>query len=135
MSPSRRRRPEPPLIVALHHDDGVRDFLRRALCRYGYRVSVSSDLQEALGILEQERPHLVLYDPELRGAYGLELLPQVLRASRSTRVVVLGPDLERSEIVQAMRLGVAGVVTAICLQDRQTHRKQRREDRPGQSSG
>ena len=97
--------------ILLAEDDR---FLRRAmevaLTKRGFKMIVAVDGQEALDLLETERPDLILLDLLMPRKTGIEVL-QALRANPRTadlRVLVLSNSSKEFEMQQAIALGVAG---------------------------
>ena len=70
---------EPVLVV--DDDPETLRYVRKALSEAGYTVVVTADPEEALPLLEENRPHLVLLDLMLPGADGIELMRDILGVS------------------------------------------------------
>lgn len=66
--------------------------------------------EEALAAVRQHNPDVLVLDLHIPRGDGLEIL-RVLRSEKlPTKVVMLTAELEEDEIVEALRLGVRGVV-------------------------
>ncbi len=65
-------------ILVVDDDPTVLRYVRDALSRAGYAPVVTTDPDEALRILESERPRLVLLDLMLPGGDGIELMKSIL---------------------------------------------------------
>ena len=65
-------------ILAVDDDPQMLRFLRETLWKLGYEVLVTSDPAEALGLVQQHRPHLALLDLVLPGSDGIDLMQAVL---------------------------------------------------------
>ena len=65
-------------ILAVDDDPTVLRYVRDALSRAGYAPVVTTDPEEALRILESDRPRLVLLDLMLPGSDGIELMKSIL---------------------------------------------------------
>ena len=65
-------------ILAVDDDPTVLRYVRDALSRAGYTPVVTTDPEEALRILESDRPRLVLLDLMLPGSDGIELMKRML---------------------------------------------------------
>ena len=65
-------------ILAVDDDPTVLRYVRDALSRAGYAPVVTTDPDEALRILESDRPRLVLLDLMLPGSDGIELMKSIL---------------------------------------------------------
>ena len=80
-SPSVRSQPgarDQARILAVDDDPTVLRYVRDALSRAGYTPVVTTDPDEALRIVESERPRLVLLDLMLPGSDGIELMKSIL---------------------------------------------------------
>ena len=71
---SRRRAAEQARVLAVDDDPQALRHIRDALVKSGYTPIVTADPEQALRLVEEERPHLVLLDPALPGADGMELM-------------------------------------------------------------
>ena len=80
-SPSVRSQPRArdlARILAVDDDPTVLRYVRDALSRAGYAPVVTTDPDEALRIVESDRPRLVLLDLMLRHSDGIELMKSIL---------------------------------------------------------
>ncbi len=89
-------------------------FLRRAceasLRRRGFDVVTASDGEEALRLVREEPPALLLLDMLMPKVSGIELL-RTLRAdpaTRDVRVLILSNSSRQADIDEATRLGIYG---------------------------
>ena len=79
--PSVRSRPgarDLARILVVDDDPTVLRYVRDALSRAGYAPIVTTDPDDALRILESDRPRLVLLDLMLPGSDGIELMKSIL---------------------------------------------------------
>lgn len=92
-----------------------------AVVRSGLRALLSSvaDIEvveaangrDALALLRQDRPDLVLLDLNLPGVGGLELLRRMLLANKAARILVLSMHTEPLYAARAMQLGAQGYLS------------------------
>jgi CheY-like chemotaxis protein len=89
-------------------------FLRRAcemsLRQLGYTVLIAKDGEEALAIIQAERPHLVLLDLLMPKVTGLEVL-RSLKSAESTRsipVLILTNSSRPQDMEEINSLGANG---------------------------
>ena len=73
-------------------------------------VSRCSTGDEALSALRRLRPDVAVVDIRMPGINGIELLRNVYEESLPTRVVLLTAEISDESILEAVRLGVAGIV-------------------------
>jgi DNA-binding NarL/FixJ family response regulator len=78
-----------------------RDFRIVARCQTG---------DETLAAARAHRPHLLVLDPHLPGTNGLTILHQLQRDHPKTKVVLFAASLSDTEAIEALRLGVRGMV-------------------------
>jgi CheY-like chemotaxis protein len=62
-----------PLVLVVDDDSRSRELVRLILGHAGYRVVTAPEPQLALGVLQVERPDLVLADFRMPGMTGIEL--------------------------------------------------------------
>ena len=73
-------------------------------------VASCRDGNETLLAVRQHAPDVVVLDPRLPGADGLEVIRQVRAMNEAIRVVVLTAVLSDDELVEMKGLGVSGLV-------------------------
>ncbi|HEY7216230.1 MAG TPA: response regulator transcription factor [Thermoanaerobaculia bacterium] len=78
-----------------------RDFTVMARCRDG---------EETLKALRLYRPDILILDIRMPRCDGLQVLRTLQREDLPTRVVVLTADLEEPQLLEALQLGVGGIV-------------------------
>ena len=67
-------------VLAVDDDPQALRYVRDALLKSGYTPVVTGDPEEALRLVEEEKPDLVLLDLMLPGTDGIELMKDILRA-------------------------------------------------------
>ena len=65
---------------------------------------------EAMALVREQKPDVLLMDLHLKGGGGFTLLGQLRAEELPTRAVVLTQELDPDEAIEVMRLGAAGVV-------------------------
>lgn len=73
-------------------------------------IGEASNRLEALTLTTQLQPDVILLDLHLHGEDGLELLPELLIAGQSARILVLTGVTDAEVHYRAVRLGALGVV-------------------------
>jgi CheY-like chemotaxis protein len=64
--------------------------VRVLLTGEGYEVRTAADAVEALDVLREWRPHLILMDIQLPGIDGLELTRRLKADSATDRIIIIG---------------------------------------------
>ncbi len=109
--PGRPPRPEaggqPVLVV--DDDPQTLAYVRKALSDAGYDPVVTADPGEALRLMRDGRPHLVLLDMILPGSDGIELMADILRIA-DVPVVFLSAYGRDQTIAQALDAGAADYI-------------------------
>jgi len=72
-------------------------------------VGNSGDSLQVLGLVEQLQPDILLLDPRLRYAGGIDVLTSIRRADKP-RTIILAADVDRGQASEAFRLGARGVI-------------------------
>ena len=76
--PQREETAETVRVLAVDDDPQALRYVRDALAGAGYQPVVTGDPEEALRLMEEERPRLVLLDLMLPDADGIELMQDIL---------------------------------------------------------
>ena len=91
-------------VLAVDDDAQALRFVRDALMEAGYQVTATGDPQEALRLMERERPRLVLLDLVLPGTDGIELMQDMLRMA-DVPVIFLSAYGQDQVIARAFEMG------------------------------
>lgn len=73
-------------------------------------VTRCSDGEEALSAVRRARPDILVLDVRMPRRSGMEVLREIHREQISTRVVLLTAEISDEEVLEAVRLGVGGIV-------------------------
>ncbi len=106
---SRQAEPEPARILAVDDDPQMLRHVRDALSRAGYVPVVTGDPGEALVMLQEEQPHLVLLDLALPGTDGIELMGEIA-AVADVPVIFLSAYGREENITQALDMGAVDYI-------------------------
>jgi DNA-binding NtrC family response regulator len=86
-------------------------FLKDALERQEYAVSVAESAEAALDTLRSERFDAILMDVQMPGISGLEALDEIRKSDRVTPVIIMTADPTRGAALDAVRRGAYDYVT------------------------
>ena len=73
-------------------------------------VAEARDGEEALQIIEEHCPDILLLDLNMPRVAGMGILQSLQSKAGGTKVIVLTASDDKNEFIQAMRLGAAGIV-------------------------
>jgi DNA-binding response OmpR family regulator len=96
-----------PNILIIDDDAHINDIVSKALQSEGYSVSSAYSGTEALLLLSQSKPDLVLLDLMLPGLSGEELLPQI----KDIPVIVVSAKTDVTDKVELLVGGAADYIT------------------------
>ena len=91
-------------ILAVDDDPQALRYVRDALAKAGYTPVVTGDPEEALRLVDEEKPDLVLLDLMLPGADGIELMQDILEAA-DVPVIFLSAYGQDELIARAFDMG------------------------------
>jgi len=91
-------------IVIVDDDDEIRELLHRTLPADGFEILEARDGREAISLVEQEAPDLILLDWNMPNATGGDVLAELARQEVTVPVIVLTADDDpaRREIAEAL---------------------------------
>ena len=96
-------------VLAVDDDPQALRYVRDTLAGAGYRPVVTGDPEEALRLMQEERPRLALLDLMLPGADGIELM-QAVRGVADVPVIFLSAYGREDLVARAFDLGAADYV-------------------------
>ena len=102
--PSRRSVREQVRILAVDDDLQALRYVRDALIKSGYAVVATSDPEDVLRLMEEDRPHLVLLDLMLPGIDGIDLMKDIV-AARDVPVIFVSAYGQDRLVARAFEMG------------------------------
>ena len=105
--------PGQPLRVMLVDDHAlVRSAIRQALSAPDIEVvGEAATAEDALGMVVELRPDVLLLDIDLPGMSGVDLVRELAPRLPATRIVMLTVSTDRRHLLDAVRHGAAGYLT------------------------
>jgi len=97
--------PDEPVVLIVDDDDVFRDRLSRAFRTRGWTTREASGADQALLLIGEHRPDLVLVDLKMPGRDGLELIPDLRRLEPESVILVLTGYGSIATTLAATKLG------------------------------
>ena len=97
--------PDEPVALIVDDDDVFRDRLSRAFRTRGWTAREASGADQALLLIGEHRPDLVLVDLKMPGRDGLELIPDLRRLEPESVILVLTGYGSIATTLAATKLG------------------------------
>ena len=91
-------------------DEEVRSLLLKFLSRRGYQVQTASNGPQALTLVEQEPPNLIILDMYMPGMSGIEFLQKLRAKPSKSDVLVLSSSQDDKLLQEALTLGAFDVM-------------------------
>jgi len=98
-------------ILIVDDQPGVRQLLMEAFREDGHEVSLAANGSEALGVLAQFVPDLVLMDMKMPGMNGIETLREIRAAKFEVAAILMTAYGDSHNSEQAEELGVVGYLS------------------------
>ncbi len=123
IEPAASARVEKPVMLVVDDDPAIRGMLQQMMSRDA-EIFTASDSAEALDLIHQKKPDLVVLDDRMPGMTGLELLER-LRADGSAlpaQIVMLTANNKTPDIISGMSAGAVDYITKPFEPDRLINR-------------
>jgi len=101
----------PARVLIVEDDDTVADVLREVLSDEGMELAFASSAEEALGLIADACPDLILADITLPGKSGLEVMRQARAIDPEVAVVLMTGHASVQTAIDALRQGASDYVT------------------------
>lgn len=105
---------EPNRILVVDDDPTIRFFLSEELALAGYTVWTAGSGEEALRLLQEASPDLVLLDLKMGGMDGLQVLEEVGKRPLAPVVLILTAHASLDSAVGALRRGATDYLVKPC---------------------
>jgi FixJ family two-component response regulator len=102
---------QPPTVIVIDDDPGVRDSLGKLLQSAGFRVSLLGSVSEFLRANRPEGPTCLVLDVRLPGQSGLELQRELTGAKAQLPIIFITGHGDIPMSVQAMKRGAIEFLT------------------------
>ena len=96
----------PAKILIVEDNPDSREMLVCLLKLEGYEIKSATDGKEAIELLEQERPDLIISDIQMPNLDGIEMIKQLRKRGKLSRVPILVMSAYRSgRVSEALKAG------------------------------
>ncbi|HLD69624.1 MAG TPA: response regulator [Candidatus Omnitrophota bacterium] len=99
-----------PRLLIVDDEVDVREFAKNFFKRRNIEVFTSSGGQDALRIIETQKPDLVLLDVRMEEMSGIEVLKKLRKENNPVKVVMVTGVEDEETINEATSLGIKGYI-------------------------
>ena len=93
-------------ILVVEDEPEIRKYYKEILETYVEEVHEAGDGTEALALYERHRPDILFMDINLPGASGLEVVREIRRHDKKTRIVIISAHSETPMLLEAVEMGL-----------------------------
>ena len=93
-------------ILIADDEAGIRGLFKKALTNEGYDVLLAADGQDAVTLVKEEKPHLVLLDLKMPVVDGLQALRRIKELDTRILVIMMSGYGNIRTVIDALKLGV-----------------------------
>lgn len=104
-------------ILAVDDEKGMCLIIRETFAPMGFTVLSANSAEDAVKIVDKEKPKLVFLDIRMQGKSGLEVLKEIKRIDKTIKVVMLTVVSDEATKQKARELGADDFITKPFLSD------------------
>jgi len=127
-------------VLVVDDEQGMREFLTMLLEKQGHRVITAADGEQALQLVAEHTPDLVISDLRMPNVDGIGLLAGVRKQHPELPVILVTAYASSDSTIQAMRLGADDYITKpfrieeirLVVEKALARRKRRQQDQASQ---
>jgi two-component system response regulator (stage 0 sporulation protein F) len=99
-----------PKLLIVDDESDIREFAKSFFKKRGIEVLTASGGREALDLITKNKPQLVLLDVRMEQMTGIEVLRELRKTDKQTKVIMVTGVEEEGVIKEANALGVISYV-------------------------
>jgi DNA-binding NtrC family response regulator len=107
-----------PKILVVDDEQGILDALKKVFEKEGLRVATAQDGEDALCLIEIERPDLIFLDISMPGMSGLEALQEIKKRKRHLPVVAMTGHGTMQTAIEAVKFGAYDYISKPLRRDK-----------------
>jgi len=92
-------------LLTVDDEKGITDLLYNFFKQRKFHVMVANSGQEALDIVNKDKPDIIFLDVSMKGMTGLEVLEKVKAIDKNIKIIILTVHGEKETIDKAKALG------------------------------
>ncbi|MBI3584071.1 MAG: response regulator [Nitrospinae bacterium] len=92
-------------ILVVDDEPEAGNVLKRYLTKKGYQVFTALSGEDAVNIVKEERPHIVLLDIRMPGMGGIEALKKIKEIDKNIGVIMITAVKEEDTAKETLKLG------------------------------
>jgi two-component system response regulator (stage 0 sporulation protein F) len=97
-------------LLIVDDETDIREFARNFFKKRKIEVFVASGGRQALDVVAQENPNLILLDVRMEEMTGIEVLRELRKSNPSVKVIMVSGVEDEETIKEANALGVIGYI-------------------------
>ena len=98
-------------LLTVDDEKGMTGLLYNFFHNRGFYISVAHSGEEALKIVNSDRPDIIFLDISMKGMSGIEVLERVKRIDKTIKVIMVTVHNEKEMIAKAKELGADEYIT------------------------
>lgn len=98
-------------LLIVDDDLPICDFLRVFFSRKDYQVFTAIDGKQALSIVKEKQPNIILLDIRMPGLSGIEVLQKIKEIDKDAKVIMMTAVDEKMVVNLAMNYGATDYIT------------------------
>jgi len=98
-------------LLVVDDEIDICDFVKNFFQERGYSVSTALNGEDALAIVKNDRPELVLLDIKMSGMDGIATLKHIRDIDRNLKVIMVTANEDQDKMDEACRLGACEYIT------------------------
>ncbi len=98
-------------ILIVDDEKPIREMLRKFLAKKGYEVYDADNGDDALKIVQEKTPHIVLLDIRMPHSSGVDVLKRIKEANKDVGVIMITAVSETAIAEKCMEMGAFDYIT------------------------